>query len=198
MNENNFIEVNGVRFEIIVPKRVLTLPKKDILQKLSDIGKHLSKPPLHPSPGYPVEIGIRITNNSDRPLYFSFYFALFPEIIRAKDGVSVPFDIGWFSPVSPLKSDFILAIPGESISFFLDANICWLCGKNYGFTTSFGGERLLIQPLHSEGYKLRLIYENQKDTKECYDFLNKQTQVIEGLWTGQVLTPFVDIWLVNN
>ncbi|NES02698.1 MAG: hypothetical protein F6K22_07470 [Okeania sp. SIO2F4] len=139
MNGSNFIEVNGIRFETLVPKRVLTLPKKDILQKLSDIGKHLLTPPLHPSPGYPVEIGIRITNNSDRSLYLSFYLALFPEIIRAKDGVSVPFDIGWFGLVAPLKSDFILAIPGESISFFFDANICWLCGKNYGFTTSFGG-----------------------------------------------------------
>nr|WP_293095387.1 hypothetical protein [Okeania sp. SIO2F4] len=43
-----------------------------------------------------------------------------------------------------------------------------------------------------------MIYEHQKDTAECYDFLNKQTQVIERLWTGQVLTPFVDICLVNN
>ncbi|MDY7002660.1 MAG: hypothetical protein SWX82_01445 [Cyanobacteriota bacterium] len=82
MNESNLIEVNGVRFETIVPKRILTLPKKDLIKKLSDIRKHLSTRPLHPSPGYPVEIGIRITNNSDRPLYFSFYFALFPEIIR--------------------------------------------------------------------------------------------------------------------
>jgi len=72
MNENNFIEVDGIRFETVVPKRVLTLPKKNLIQKLSDLGKHLLKPPLHPSPGYPVEIGIRITNNSDRPLYFSF------------------------------------------------------------------------------------------------------------------------------
>ena len=198
MNDSNFIEVDGIRFETIVPKQVLTLPKKDLIKKLSDIGKHLSKPPLHSSPGDPVSIGIRITNNSDRPLYLSFYLALFPEIIRAKDGASVPFDIGWFSLVSPLKSDFILAIPGESISFFLDAKICWLCGKNYCFSTSFGGERLVIQPLHSERYKVRLIYENQKDTEECYDFLNKQTQVIEGLWTGRVLTPFVDICFVNN
>ncbi|NES76766.1 MULTISPECIES: hypothetical protein [Okeania] len=136
------------------------LPKKDLIQKLSDIGKHLSTRPLHPSPGYPVEIGIRITNNSDRPLYFSFSFGLFPEIIRAKDGASVPFDIGWLTSAAPLKSDFILAIPGESISFFLDAKICWLCGKNYGFSTSFRGERLLIQPLHSERYQLRLIYEH--------------------------------------
>ncbi|WP_293118190.1 hypothetical protein [Okeania sp. SIO1I7] len=38
-----------------------------------------------------MEIGIRITDNSDRPLYFSFYLALFPEIIRAETGASVAF-----------------------------------------------------------------------------------------------------------
>ena len=67
------------------------MPKKDIIQKLSDIGKHLSTPPLHLSPGYPVEIGIKITNNSDRPLYLSFNLALFPEIIRAVNGETIPF-----------------------------------------------------------------------------------------------------------
>ena len=86
MNESNFIEVDGIRFETLVLKRVLTLPKKDLIKKLSYIGKHLSTPPLHPSPGYPVEIGIRITNNSDRPLYLNFHLALFPEIIRVKKG----------------------------------------------------------------------------------------------------------------
>ncbi|NEP83506.1 MAG: hypothetical protein F6K39_38485 [Okeania sp. SIO3B3] len=80
--------------ETLVLKRVLTLPKKDLIQKLSDIGKHLLTPPLHPSPRYPVQIGIRITNNSDRSLYFTFNLGLFPEIIRAKDGASLPFDIG--------------------------------------------------------------------------------------------------------
>ncbi|MDJ1172550.1 hypothetical protein [Roseofilum capinflatum] len=198
MNENNFIEVDGIRFETLVPKRVLTLPKKNLIQKLSDLGKHLLKPPLHPSPGYPVEIGIRITNNSDRPLYFSFYFALFPEIIKAKDGTRVPFNIGWFRPVEPLKSDFLLALPGESINFFLDIKICWLCGKNYGFSASFGGTRLLIEPLHSERYKIRLVYTNQKNTEQFYDFINKKNKIIEGLWTGRVLTQFVEICLVNS
>lgn len=95
MNENNFLEVNGVRFETIVPKRVLTLPKKDLIQKFSVLGKHLSTSPLHLSPGYPVEIGIRITNNSGRPLYFSFNLTLFPELIRAETGEFVELSGGY-------------------------------------------------------------------------------------------------------
>ena len=91
MNEKNFIEVNDIRFETLVPKRVLTLSKRNLIQKLSDLGKHLLKPSLPPSPVYPVEIGIRITNNSDRPLYFSFYMALFPEIIKVENGENIPF-----------------------------------------------------------------------------------------------------------
>ncbi|MBP0034859.1 MAG: hypothetical protein J7524_17080, partial [Roseofilum sp. Belize BBD 4] len=42
MNESSFIEVDGIRFETLVPKRVLTLPKKNLIQKLSDLEKHLS------------------------------------------------------------------------------------------------------------------------------------------------------------
>ncbi|NEP79662.1 MAG: hypothetical protein F6K39_16725 [Okeania sp. SIO3B3] len=198
MNENNFIEVNGVHFETIVPKRVLTLPKKDILQKLSYIGKHLLTPPLHPSPGYPMEIGIRITNNSDRPLYFSFYLALIPEIIKVENRENIPFEGGWLHPEQPLESDFSITMPGESTSFFLDAKICWLCGNNYGISMGFNGGAFIFKPLRSGRYQLRLVYDNQTDKNEFYDSVNKQAQVIERLWTGRVLTPFVDICFVPN
>ncbi|GGA25960.1 hypothetical protein [Okeania sp. KiyG1] len=198
MNESNFIEVNGVRFETIVPKRVLTLPKKDILQKLSYIGKHLLTPPLHPSPGYPVEIGIRITNNSDRPLYFIFNFVLFPELIRAETGEIVEISGGWISLAGVKEADLALTMPGESTGFFLDTKICWLCGNNYGISMVISGGQFVFEPLDLGWYQLRFTYENQKETKQLYDSITKKTQVIEGLWTGQVLTPFVDIWLVNN
>ncbi|MDY7002663.1 MAG: hypothetical protein SWX82_01460 [Cyanobacteriota bacterium] len=197
MNETNLIEVNGIRFETIVPKRVLTLPKKDLVQKLSDIGKHLLTPSLHPSPGYPVEIGIRITNNSDRSLYFSFYLALGIEIIQVENGKNIPFQGGWFHPEQPLESDFSLTMPGESTSFFLDTKICWLCGNNYGISMGFNGGAFIFKPLISGRYKLRLIYHNQTDKNGFYDSVNKQTKVIERLWTGRVLTPFVEIHLVR-
>lgn len=162
MNETNFSEVNGVRFETIVPKRVLTLPKKDLIQKLSELGKYLSTPPLHPSPGYPVSIGIRITNNSDRPLYFSFNLALFPELIRAETGEVVELSGGWISLAGALESDLPLTMPGESTSFVLDAKICWLCGINYGLSTIISGGQFVFQPLDLGWYQLRFIYENQK------------------------------------
>ncbi|NET25761.1 hypothetical protein [Okeania sp. SIO1I7] len=44
MNESNFIEVDRILFKTLLPEQVLMLPKKDLIQKLSDIGKHLSKP----------------------------------------------------------------------------------------------------------------------------------------------------------
>ncbi|GGA25931.1 hypothetical protein [Okeania sp. KiyG1] len=89
-------------------------------------------------------------------------------------------------------------MPGESISFFIDAKICWLCGKNYGLSTIISGGQFVFQPLDLGWYQLRFIYENQKGTIQLYGSLINKIQVIEGLWTGQVLTPFVDIFLVNN
>jgi len=154
MNEGNFIEVGDIRFETLVPKRVLTLPKKDLIKKLSDIGKSLSTPPLHPSPGYPVEIGIRITNNSDRPLYFTFHFVLFPEIIRAETGEIVEVSGGWISLAGLQEPDLALTMPGESISFFFDAKICWLCGKNYGLSTVISGGQFVFKPINLGWYQL--------------------------------------------
>ncbi|MDJ1172548.1 hypothetical protein [Roseofilum capinflatum] len=198
MNENNFIEVDGIRFETLVPKRVLTLPKKNLIQKLSDLGKHLLKPPLHPSPGYPVEIGIRITNNSDRPLYFTFNFVLFPELIKAETGEIVEVSGGWISLSGVKEPDLALTMPGESTSFFIDAKICWICGKNYGLSMVISGGEFVFEPLDLGWYQLRFRYQNQKGTKQLYDSIIKKTQVIEGFWIGQVLTPFVDIWFVNS
>ncbi|GGA25925.1 hypothetical protein [Okeania sp. KiyG1] len=97
MTESKFNEVDNIRFETLVQEQVLVLPKKNLIQKLSDIGKHLLTSPLHPSPGYPVEIGIRITNNSDRPFFFSFNLTLFPELIRSETVEVVELSGGWIS-----------------------------------------------------------------------------------------------------
>jgi|GEM_PF-6724062 len=45
MNESSFIEVDGIRFETLVPKRVLTVLKKDLIEKLSDKGVKKRKYP---------------------------------------------------------------------------------------------------------------------------------------------------------
>ncbi|NEP83507.1 MAG: hypothetical protein F6K39_38490 [Okeania sp. SIO3B3] len=198
MTQSKFTEVDNIPFETLVPEQVLVLPKKNLIQKLSDIGKHLSKPPLHRSPVYPVEIGIRITNNSDRSLYFSFNLTLFPELIRAETGEVVEISGGWISLAGALESDLPLTMPGESTSFFIDAKICWLCGKNYGLSTIISGGQFIFKPLDLGWYKLRFTYQNQKEAIQLYGSIFKKNQVIEGLWTGQVLTPFVDIFLVTN
>lgn len=195
--ESNFTEVDGIRFETLVPKRVLVLPKRDLIEKMSYIKRHLFTSSGHPSPGYPVQIGIRITNNSDRPLNFKFHLELFPEFFKEKNGEPIEFEGGWFHLDMPLESHFRLTMPGESTSFFLDAKICWLCGKNYGISIGLYGSVFVFEPLRPGRYHLRLIYDNQQEKGEFYDPLNKKHQVIEGLWTGKILTPFVEISLVR-
>ncbi|MDY6806150.1 MAG: hypothetical protein SXA11_20425 [Cyanobacteriota bacterium] len=196
--ESNFTEVDGIRFETLVPKRVLVLPKRSLIEKLSYIRRHFFAPPLHPSPGYPVQIGIGITNNSDRPVNFKFHFALFPEIIQAESGEAIPpFGEGWLHPEQPLESDFCSTKPGETISFFCEAKIYWICGQKYGISIIFHETTFFFKSLIAGKYKLRLIYENQQKNSYFYDSFKKKTQEIEGLWTGEILTPFVDISLVG-
>ncbi len=62
--ESNAVEVTGIRFETVVSERVLTIPE--------------AKRGVYA----PVELGIRVTNNTQTPFYFSYYFySLFPELI---------------------------------------------------------------------------------------------------------------------
>ena len=89
-------------------------------------------------------------------------------------------------------------MPGESTCFFLDAKIRWICGSDYGILIPVSGGGFIFKPLKSGRYKLRLSYHNQTATHQFYDFTNKKFQVVEGLWTGEILTPFVEISLVKS
>ncbi|MEH2156354.1 hypothetical protein [Nostoc sp.] len=196
-NEINAIEVDGVRFETLVPERMLCLPKKNLLQKILSILEFLLPiPPGYFSPKYSVQLGIRITNNTSTPLRFSFYFTLFPELVNAHG--RIPFEGGWISPLSSLESDYLLTIPGESLTFFPDIEIFGIWGNRLGISIPTGnGGTWFFQPLKPGNYQFRFIYNNQNEKETTYSSVSRDMNLIEGIWTGEVLTPFVELHLAQ-
>lgn len=196
-SESNTIEVNGVRFEILLPERMLSLPKKNLVQKLLRILKSaLPIPSGDFSYKQSVQIGIRITNNTSIPVRFSFYFTLFPELVNAEG--QVPLEGGWISPSAPLESDFPLAMPGESLTFFPNVEIFWIWGNRFGLSVAAGnGGEWIFQPLKPGIYQFRFTYNNPKDKVTMYGSVSTNMNLIEEIWTGQASTPFVELHLAK-
>lgn len=150
-------------------------------------------------PRYSVKIGIRITNNTPTPLRFSLYFTLFPEIVSVDSPDSpISFEGGCISPRAPLESDFPFVIPGESVAFFPNAEIFWIWGERLGLSMDSGeGGKWIFQPFKLGNYQFRFTYNNLKAMVTMYGSVSTDTKLIEGLWTGQVTTPLVDLHLVH-
>ncbi|MBW4648360.1 MAG: hypothetical protein KME06_06625 [Kastovskya adunca ATA6-11-RM4] len=197
-SDSNAVEVDGIRFETVVPERVLSIPKKNVVQKLLYVLQCLSPTlPQHPYPSVSVQIGLRITNNTSTPLRFSFYFTLSPELIGV-DG-QIPLEGGWFSTTAPIESDFPSIMAGESATFFPDARIFWLWGNQFGLSLATGnGGTVSFQPLKLGTYQFRFTYNNPNSVETSYGSASTDKTLIEELWTGHVPTPFVEFCLVKS
>jgi hypothetical protein len=172
----NVIEKNGVRFEILVPDRVWTIPEKSAGRTA-------------------IRLALRITNKTDKPLRFSGYETLIPEVVRAdgkelcRGGGDEP------GPVNPepflgKETDYPLLLPGASTTFSIATRLSWRGGQlHFGLHESavladFNG-------LEPGRYKVRLVYESQDGIVQ----VNPGGKKIRGVWTGRVATPAVEVVL---
>jgi hypothetical protein len=190
------VEVDGVSFETVVPTGGLVVPKLTLVQKLL----HILLSPISIEFWFPidsVQIGIRITNNTDTPVQFSFYYTLFPEMVGV-DG-QVPVGGGWIRVEEPQESDFRLAMPGKSITFFPEAKIFWVKHDQLGISMATGnGGSYVFAPFKLGTYKFRFKYQNSNTVNATiYDFLS-QDKKLEDLWIGTVTTPFVELHIVDS
>jgi len=199
-NEINAVEVDNVKFEIIVPQRMLCLPKKNLLQKFLSILDFLATLesvfailPGHFSPKHSVEISIRITNKTSIPFRFSFFILnLFIELIDAQG--AIPLECGWIRLPTPVESDYPLLMPGESLIFFPKIQIFKIWGNRFGLSiTNRDNSTCVFQPLKPGNFQLRFIYYNPDEKVTIYSSESRGMELIEDIWTGEVLTPFVEL-----
>lgn len=173
-NDDNAVEVEGIRFETLLPERAFTLPKKKRGVETC------------------LQLGIRIINNTLIPVHFSFFSTLVPQLIQA-EGQQLA---GWYYrriEKRPFASDFLLAMPGECITFFPYASIFWLKREVFILRIDAGDGGFWNFEIFQVGnYKIQFIYNNKYLTQEIYDRENMSMTLIEGLWIGMVSTPKIE------
>jgi hypothetical protein len=178
--DKNCVEVDGIRFETLVPEAVLNIPIKECG---TQVGVELA--------------GIRITNNTLNPTLFSFYATVKPEMIGTDGQVLFRgYFSDWLRQVE--KSDFVWLQPGENYIFSLETSIWWQENDQIKFVIEVGDggcHTFLVTNLGT--YKIQLNYINAMALVNVYDQETREWKKIENIWTGMVTTPFVEFRLTR-
>lgn len=174
-NDSNAVEVGGIQFETLVP--VLT-----VLAKRHNVTT-------------PVRFGIRVTNMEPTPYRFIF-FSLLPELLT-EDGKAIERDYGRNATKAPAESDYLLSLPGESFTFFMDAELYWYnCQLQLrGYEDSGGVWH--FQNLKPALYRVRFTYESSYPIGKI-EAGRKPWKFSEKLWMGKVSTPPVEFRIVQT
>ncbi|MEB3180529.1 MAG: hypothetical protein VKL59_16090 [Nostocaceae cyanobacterium] len=174
------VEADSIRFETVASEKSLTIPEKE--QELE----------------IPVQLGMNITNNTQTPFRFSFYATLIPELVDSNGQVLY----GSFSRnmlCSPTLSDYPLVMPGESLTFFLDAKLFWNCYREHLILqiNSMDGGYYTFDYLSPGVYQFRFVYRKGNKQTTIYDRQITGTKSLEWERSAIVATPFVEISLVS-
>ena len=167
----NAVEVDGIRFETLVPQPTISVS--------------LTQPDFNIS----VQIGMQITNNASTPLRFTSFDSLIPFLIGA-DGLipsqSYGGSHGW---VLPKESDFRLVMPGSNVAFFPKVHLVRQADKLLKLIVPSGGRgSWKFNDLKLGKYQVGLTYRSLTD---------KPDLLFEDLWMGMVSAPFVEFHLVE-
>ncbi|MEH2081473.1 MAG: hypothetical protein V7K89_16175 [Nostoc sp.] len=172
---NNSVEVDSIRFETLVPQPRLIIPKKQ------------------PEAINFVQFGLRVTNLSSITYRFNFH-GLKPEI-QSMNGQLIRRVYHRNVTIGTDESHFLLAMPKESLTCFIDAELRWYLHSNQIVMQgrdSIGGY-WSFQNLNLGNYRVRFTYKGSKP-----DDVTKLLHgvIIENLWRTTVHLPFIDFNLV--
>ncbi|MDF5723799.1 MAG: hypothetical protein PUP91_25720 [Rhizonema sp. PD37] len=103
-NHSNAVEVDGIRFETLVPEQVVHVQKYE--------------------EETPVQFGVRITNQASTPYRFELQRFL-PELSDPHGRLMKINGVNRNTSTEAEESDIPLIMPGESLEFLMTANISW-------------------------------------------------------------------------
>ncbi|MEG4508390.1 hypothetical protein QUA81_33060 [Microcoleus sp. F6_B4] len=166
------VEVDSIRFETLVSERELMIPTKH-------------------GDTTPVQFGIRITNLAEIPYRFLFSgFGLIPELQDAK-GTVIERSYGINATKGLQEDDFLLAMPNESLTFFMESELYCYQDKLELRGDERSGGVWTFRALNPGRYQVRFTYENQNAMRKIF-----YGGTVEGLWTGKASTPWEEFRLV--
>jgi len=178
--ERNAVEVDGIRFETVVPEKLLIIPKKERKAETA------------------VQIGMSITNNTQTPFRFDFFASLIPELVGA-DGQALQRSYFCLGLQSARKSDYPLAMPGERVTRFPDAKLFWFKRDQLRLQIAAGdGGFWIFDNLQPGIYQLRFVYNKQNAFVTRHDRKKTYTKSLKWICKSIVPTPFVEFCLVSS
>ncbi|MEH2253849.1 hypothetical protein [Nostoc sp.] len=176
---NSATQVDGIRFETLIPERLLTLPEKKRGVKTL------------------MQLGIGITNNTSTLVRFSFFATLIPQLVEANGQLCLR---SYFRRVTKrrLAYNFPLVMPGEHMSLFPYASLSWYKHDQFALTIDAGdGGYWRFEALKTATYQIHFIYNNKNATEEIYNRESMNTNLVEAIWMGMVSTPTVEFRLIK-
>jgi hypothetical protein len=167
----NTVEVDGIRFEIFMPERVLTIPSNQ------------------PNVTTPVKLSLRISNKTATSFRFQQLNTTLQ--IRGQDGKKLRWK-GRGGGNLLAGSNCPLVEPGENVTFGLDAKLFWennllLLGRS----ERSGGFRYFDE-IKPGKYQIKIWYYPGVSEVSCTQDLSGDT------WKGLGATPFVEFNLVEH
>ena len=171
---NPEVRANPIELETLVPETVLPIPanSRDIYT--------------------PVRFGVRVTNNTQVPVYFA-RDSFTPEF-RDASGENLFYEESQFTPILNKKEDFPLVQPGESFTLFWDGRLYWsdnkliliLWDKRYARSLSFGAFK-------HEFVKVRWNYSNIYALRAYIDENRIGLGEIAGVWAEKMCGPWIEL-----
>jgi hypothetical protein len=171
-SDSNAVEVDGIRFETVVPERSYRLPK---------YGEET-----------PMKFGVRITNKTLIPYRFDLP-KFFPEILNPH-GKPLQMSFAQNATRKVEETDIPLIMPGESFEFLKDAKFSWYsrdCIVLKGF--AFYGGIWSFYNFKPTKYQIRLAYKNLLPKQKM--LLVTGQYEVDGFWISTIATPFTRLRL---
>lgn len=174
--DSNAVEKDGIRFEILMPERVLTIPTNQ------------------PEDRIRIKLGIRIINQKPNPIRINWINSVFPELVGA-DGTALKMLGGKNVFIAETKqSSCPLVRSGEGVTLFMENMLLYWENDllKFGSGTGYSGA-WYFEGLKPGTYYVRLSYANLNTTNLCIDPANPKVKAVtvKEFWTGFVVTPFV-------
>jgi hypothetical protein len=162
---NNFTEVDGIRFETLVPNPVLKIP---------DYGEEVI-----------AQFGVRITNQSAVPYRFNLPSFL-PEFLDQDDQVK-PMRLAGNMRRRVEDSDIPIVLPGKSLTFLMDTQLSWYCNCLFVRGNVDYGLFWTVFDLKPGVYQIRFRYEFVSSKRRLLFSSGKLVET-QDFWIGNVIT----------
>jgi hypothetical protein len=187
----NKVKQDGIQLKIVEPQITAVLP--------------ISKD--QPSLSVPVQLTVRVTNHTQTSIPFIISGRLIPEII-GPDGQTLNRKEPINRQVEMDKYEGLLVAVREQIAIPLEARLSWQdnllllrvpTNPSYWHIPINPDNSWSFEGLELGTYQLRFIYDNPTGNVLCFDLETRQrTLKIEGIKTGQLATPFVNLRILQT